>query len=437
MGWLPVSPLAQPPMMAENRPGASTGVHEQDAAGPEHRHGRVPERLGHALGDAAGALHDLGARELQAGVAAPPATRSRLQPASANTRAWSGPTTRMASKPSGSFGWCTPRRPRASDAHSSSGVRALWSTTQRGPSPGKTVTALVPGAMPRHSASGVPRRAFLVLGEAEADLAGVAVGGPVDATGTAAADVADDELQGPADGGVGPVALAEHVHAAVHADGPADRAVDDQHRPDRHRGGQHAVDVELVVAGRLDGGQHDRQVLGPAAGHHGVDGDLLDGDVDEVGRHDGHDLVGRAGRALQHPQDALLGGRHHRQAVGPAPVEQRLHLVLGVGDLDAAAVQQRTAEPDPQLVDEVRVDRHRAAARAGRPGRSAPRSSSPVKACHDVAVPADGALGLDAVDDAEQRGHGLDVVVPRRRTGRRRGSGRRRAGTTGRPGCRR
>ena len=68
----------------------------------------------------------------------------------------------------------------------------------------------------------------------------------------------------------------------------------DDHRPDRHRRRQHAVDVELVVADRFDRGEHPRQVLGQAAGHHGGDGDLLDGDVDEVGRHGGDDVLGVA-----------------------------------------------------------------------------------------------------------------------------------------------
>ena len=53
------------------------------------------------------------------------------------------------------------------------------------------------------------RRAGLVLGEAEADLAGVAVGGAIDLARTPAADVADDELHGPADRRVGAVALTE------------------------------------------------------------------------------------------------------------------------------------------------------------------------------------------------------------------------------------
>jgi len=42
--------------------------------------------------------------------------------------------------------------------------------------------------------------------------------------------------------------------------------------------------IERLVADRLDGGEHDGQVLGTAAGHHRVDGDLLDGGAPVIGR---------------------------------------------------------------------------------------------------------------------------------------------------------
>src|SRR2546427_11248 len=45
----------------------------------------------------------------------------------------------------------------------------------------------------------------------------------------------------------------------------------------RVRGRRPAVEVEGLVADRLDRGDHDREVLGPAPGHDGVDRDLLDG----------------------------------------------------------------------------------------------------------------------------------------------------------------
>src|SRR5215207_5941012 len=48
--------------------GSASCVGEEDAAGPEHWHGLVPERLGQALDDAAGALDQLGAGDEETGV---------------------------------------------------------------------------------------------------------------------------------------------------------------------------------------------------------------------------------------------------------------------------------------------------------------------------------------------------------------------------------
>ena len=103
---------------------------------------------------------------------------------------------------------------------------------------------------------------------------------------------------------------------------------------------------------------------GRQPGHHGGDGDLLDRDVDEVGRHGGDDVVGGAVGALEHAQHALLGRRDDGQAVGPAAGEHRLELVLELGQLDAPRAQPAALEPHAQLVDAVGVDAQRAAARA-------------------------------------------------------------------------
>jgi len=79
------------------------------------------------------------------------------------------------------------------------------------------------------------------------------------------------------------------------------------------------------------GGHDDRQVFGSAAGHDGVDGDLV-GDDDGVAAGDlAEDFVAAQARALQHIGDRHLGRRHHRQAVGPAGVVVRLDERGGVG----------------------------------------------------------------------------------------------------------
>src|SRR5207253_1237924 len=51
----------------------------------------------------------------------------------------------------------------------------------------------------------LPARPLLVLSETIAELAGVAEGGPVDLLWASLADIADDELQGAADRGIGAV----------------------------------------------------------------------------------------------------------------------------------------------------------------------------------------------------------------------------------------
>ena len=152
------------------------------------------------------------------------------------------------------------------------------------------------------------------------------------------------------------VALAEHVAAGVHADLPGDRPVDDDDGADIHRGGEYAVHVEVVGADRLDCGDDDRQVVGLAAGHHGVDRDLLDGHVGEVRWHDGHDLVGGASGALEHPKDAGFGGGNDRQAVGPVPVVEGLPLVFEGGDLDPPAAHRRAGETHGEFVGAIGID---------------------------------------------------------------------------------
>ena len=136
---------------------------------------------------------------------------------------------------------------------------------------------------------------------------------------------------------------------------------------------------------------------------------------------------------VEHPQHACLGRRHDGQAVGPAPVEQRLGLVL----------ERRRARPggcagptppkrDGELVDDVgSTDSEPQPGRMS--GRSAPEAGHAGELLPRGSAPADGAVDLGAVLDPEQRRHGLDVVVVRDARGRRRSRGSRPRGTSGRP----
>ena len=120
----------------------------------------------------------------------------------------------------------------------------------------------VPASNPELGVERSEGRALFVFREAEADLTGIAEGRAVDLPGTSAADVANHELERPADRAVRAVALTEDVLARVHPDRVPDRPVHDDHGPGRHRRREQPVDVERVRSCRLDRGDHDGQVLG-------------------------------------------------------------------------------------------------------------------------------------------------------------------------------
>src|SRR5439155_22822717 len=61
----------------------------------------------------------------------------------------------------------------------------------------------------------LPARPLFVLGEAIAELTGVAEGGAIDLLRAALSDVADDELQCATDRGIGAVALAQRIALGV------------------------------------------------------------------------------------------------------------------------------------------------------------------------------------------------------------------------------
>ena len=255
------------------------------------------------------------------------------------------------------------------------------------------------------------RRADLVLGEAEAELAGVAVRGTIDLAGSAATHVAHDQLHSSADGHVGAISLPEDVDPTVHPDGPGAWAVADQDRPDRHRRGQHTVDVELVGAHRLQCSDHPWHELGPAPGHHRVDRDLLDGHLHEVRRYHGDDRVGRQRGAVQHLQYALDCWWRDRQTICHATIEQHLHLVVEVGQFDHARPKYAATEHGAERIGKVRVHAHRSAA-GPHHGQVATEVMHAGEALPVGTQPTDGPFHLATAGHAYQGRHCFDVVVP-------------------------
>ena len=126
------------------------------------------------------------------------------------------------------------------------------------------------------------------------------------------------------------------------------------------------LNSSLQIASTI--GDHPRQVLGLAPGHHRVDRDLLDGDLDEVRRHDGDD-VARARASCPRASAArapAVGGTTGRPSVQPRS-NSSLHLVVELGELDAPGLEHVAGEAGAQRVDEVGVDAHATRTRGASP----------------------------------------------------------------------
>ena len=173
-----------------------------------------------------------------------------------------------------------------------SGSRAVSSFATTVPQKPNSVTAEGPLRDAARLRQGQPGRIALVLGEAQAALAGMAEGRAVDAAGLRSADVHGRQQQGARNRRIGPGAVAERVEPAVHADAPGDRPVRHDADARAHGGGQEALPGERGIERGVERGEDDREVVGPAAGHDRGDRGLLDGAGMARGRDESHDLGG-------------------------------------------------------------------------------------------------------------------------------------------------
>ena len=182
---------------------------------------------------------------------------------------------------------------------------------------------------------GLPGARLLVLGEGETVLPRVPLGRAVEEVGHRVQAVDEDEADRPADGGVRPVAGAENVSAAVHADFVPDRSV----RHHEGGGAPGARGAAVKVVGRVGHGLERRQqhghVGGKAARHDGVQGHLpgRDGAPPLFEAEDHLALVHPA--RLEELRQALSGGRDHGKAVRPPPA-----VVLLDGGVEIRAMAQ-------------------------------------------------------------------------------------------------
>ena len=119
--------------------------------------------------------------------------------------------------------------------------------------------------------------------------------------------------------------------------------------------------VELGGARGLDGSDDHRKIFGKTTGHDGIDGNFLDGALDQVRRHDGDDVLGVASGARKHSHHPFGGWGHNRKTIAPPTPKHLLPLVVASGEVDSAGCKQGAVELDGKLFGHSRLDGARSA----------------------------------------------------------------------------
>ena len=255
---------------------------------------------------------------------------------------------------------------------------------------------------------------------------------PIDAARPPAADVADDELQRlDRWRRLARVPWPRTLPPAFIPMRPADRAVHDDHRPDGHGRGEHAVDVERVCARRLDarpappGGTPAWQpaITALIATFSTVHSTRSGGTTATISS--GARVVPSSMRSTR----ASVGATTGRPSVQPRS-NRASASSSSVGDLDAAAAQHRPAEAHREHVDDVWVDRQRAAARpelgqvrAERrlPGRALPRRARASRRCARPRTPSSTRMSVGTVSMSwwyeTERSSSCTVPIPAGKSG--------------------
>ena len=135
---------------------------------------------------------------------------------------------------------------------------------------------------------------------------------------------------------------------------------------------------------RFDRRENGREIFGPAAGHHGIDGRLLHRAGREVGRNIPDNFVRRPRRARQHPRDAQVGRRHDRQPVRPAAVEEAVSIGSSWSSTTILRAESGMSPNRTASLSGIPNSTDRDPHPGWLSGRLSPRSARPVSARHSA-----------------------------------------------------
>ena len=182
---------------------------------------------------------------------------------------------------------------------------------------------------------GFPRTVLLVLAKNDAELGQATHAAAVEDTGPLLKHIDEDQAQRTPDGRVGSVAGAEQVVGAVQLNLAPDRSVDDGQQPGGVGYGGYLMNaVGIEFEQRLHRRQHDGEIAGSASRHYGIGRGLLRGQGSPANLNFSQHGVGSQANRIQHGLHPVRRGRHHGQAVSPAPPVTFLDSVQAIGILD-------------------------------------------------------------------------------------------------------
>ena len=171
------------------------------------------------------------------------------------------------------------------------------------------------------------------------------------------------------------------------------------------------MNVERLVAHGFNCSDNPRQIFGPTARHDRVDSDFFDGDFNEIGWYDSHNVGWGACCSLQHPHDAFFSGGNHRKSVGPPSIKHGFEFIFGIGNIKASCRERGSRKASPQVINPIRINTE--ASTAGAPVRQFQAESGETADLFPIrTTPTHSAFNLLAVENTDDRGNSFDVVVP-------------------------